>query len=228
MRTKVTTYIPEMECYICGSADVEKLCHHCGRAMCDDHRAFRVPEARFYERIENNEYTDLELAEVTGYAEGVHCEYCRHGVRSYEPFFYALFVTGAVCIISCVFVTVVWVAISSALLGIAAIAVSIWALLVEKQYRHFQMCRDAPSLPIFGRFPSITIHEYVKGSIQLTADKEYLAKGELAEGIIKFSIQLMTHDRERLEKYRQKFSLSTQADISFHAGFAIIQGESIR
>jgi hypothetical protein len=192
--------------------------------MCDDHGPFTVPEARFYERVENNEHTDLELAEITGSAEGIHCEYCRHGVVSYEPLFYALFVIGAIYIISSVIVTAVWVAVLSALLGIVAVAVSIWAIYVEKQYRHYQMCREAPPLPVWGRFPSIIIDEHVIGSIRLTSDSEYLTGGEHADGVMKFSLQLTAHDRERAKKYWQKYTLSTRENIPFHAGFAVLQG----
>ena len=224
MHTKVTSHVPEMACYICDSVDVAKLCHHCGRAMCSNHGPFTIPEKRFYNQIENCEYTNLGLEESNQPNVAVHCEDCVHYVISYEPLCYILGLVGLLAITVGLFLSPVALAVSYAIVGIAIVAVSIWATYIERSYRHHAMCKDAALLPVFGRFPSVTIKEYLKGSVRLTSDSTYLVEADVADGTLEFSLQLTVDNQERLKKYRQKYDLLTQTDLSFQAGFVVLYG----
>ena len=221
MQTKIISRVPETECYICGSADIVKLCHHCGLAMCSRHGPFAPPRSSFYNRIKNIEYTDLSLAEIIGHEAGIHCEYCNHYTVSYEPILILFAVVGAAFIISGLLTSSILSAMLFVTLGVATVSTSIWAIHTERQYRHYEMCQQRPPLPVLGRFLSVTVNESVKGIASLAHDGSYAVQEEQAKGDLKFSLQLTSHDQERLNKYRQKYKLPTQADMLFHAGFVV-------
>lgn len=78
-----TTFIPQNphpHCYICGESDLEKLdkvCHHCGRAICNQHESTALMlEPLLY----NPEFTRLDLQGVTEY-KAVHCKECARNHR---------------------------------------------------------------------------------------------------------------------------------------------------
>lgn len=114
-------------------------------------------------------------------------------------------------------------AVLYAFLGIAMLVVTGWGILTEHDYRLSQMRVNRPLLPIWGRFPAISIIETATGSATLDANGVYQVKAEHTLGTLTFFLQLVETDEDRLLMYRKKYDLLRLEDICFHTGFVTLQ-----
>lgn len=223
MEAEILPRVPEIRCYICGNENIKTLCHHCGRAMCAQHHFSFAPQKRFYQRIEDNEYTYLGLEDSPDSGQASHCTDCFHFVVSYEPLFYGVGMLGLIAIVSSMLIAVFWLALAYIALGAALIIVAFWAIQEEKARCHAEMCKAAPPFPVFGRFPSITIRENISGTVSVDSNGRYLAQNVQTDCTINFSLQLVTDDQERLKRFHEKYTLPASED-AFHSGFVILRG----
>lgn len=225
MKSKVISRIPETECYVCGSTAIKQVCHHCGRAMCSEHGPFTLPPDRRFYRIENLEYAELLTEDVERRVgeEGIHCEHCRHYVGSYEPLLYIFISAGSLSILGGLLSSQIESVIGLLLWGITVITISVGIIYIDRRDRFHAMLAHRPLLPVWGRFPSIAVHEFVKGVMTLDGTGLYASRDTQTKGVINFKLQLSPEDKERLKKYRQKYLLNDQSDIPFHVGFAVLR-----
>jgi hypothetical protein len=225
MKTRIISRIPETECYICESTAIEKVCHHCGRAMCSEHGPFKPPTSQWYYIIENLEYTelDLEVEERQKGNEGIHCEHCVHHIISFEPIFRLLIAIGALSIFGGIFSAFPGLFIRLFIFGVAIIGISVGIIYIDRKDRLYGMLARRPPLPVMGRFPSIGVHESVKGAIALDRTGLYAVGDVKTEGTISFKLQLSAEDQERWKKYKRKYLLTRQSNIPFHVGFAVLR-----
>ncbi len=225
MKTEIVPLVQELECYICGSKNVEALCHHCGRAMCDNHKKeFYVPDSQFYNSVHNDEFTGLTLPETVEGETAVHCEDCLHYIVTYERSFYIMGAVGLVLILTALMTPTLGAAIVHVLGGLAVIAISIWGILTEQDFRSFKMRTACFDLPFWGRFPSATLRETAVGKVTLESSGVYQVTAEKSSGVFSFGLSLTEADEMRLSQYRQKHRLENSENIAFHAGFAVLQG----
>ncbi|HRQ42570.1 MAG TPA: hypothetical protein PLD25_32035 [Chloroflexota bacterium] len=224
MQTAIIPLVQEIECYICGSKDIKKVCHHCGRAMCAVHGPFTAPARRFYNRIRNDEYTDLDLPDPDKAETAVHCEYCNHYTVTYEPVFGAMALVGIAAVIVSFASSPIWLTIILTSVGIITFVISVWSIFFQRNYRFRRMKTLFPPLPVWGRFPEIILTETVEGAIAVNANGGYKAHVVRKTGNLCFSLQMGASDLERLSCYRQKYKLTNLVEVSFHAGFAVFSG----
>ena len=225
MKTEIIPLVPELECYICGSKNVEALCHHCGRAMCATHKdAFHAPDSQFYNSVHNDEFTGLTLPETAEGGTAVHCEDCLHYIVTYERSFYIMGAVGVVLILSALMTLTLGAAVVHVLGGLAVIAVSIWGVLTEQEFRAFKLRTTCFALPFWGRFPSATLRETAVGKVTLESSGVYQVTAEKPSGVFNFDLSLTEADEFRLSQYRQKHELANSENITFHVGFAVLQG----
>jgi hypothetical protein len=226
MQTKIIPRVPEIECYICGSRPVTALCHHCGRAMCAEHDWSPIFQKYSYIfRFIDREFAGLNIHKAAKYANGIHCKCCNHFAVLYEPLSYIAVATGLATIVySMVFVSPSWWAAPLLDLGIIIVTLSISAFYAYRQRCPSKKYPYDPLLPVLGKFPKITVNEFVKGKITLSADGQYTADRVKAKGILRLYLQLTEQDRERFDRYRQKYSWSHSNNTHFHAGFAVLTG----
>ena len=225
MKTEIVPLVQELECYICGSKNVESLCHHCGRAMCATHKdAFHVPDSQFYNSVHNDEFTGLTLPETVEGETAVHCEDCLHYIVTYERSFYIMAAVGLVLILSALMTPTLGAAVVHILGGLAVIAVSLWGVLTEQEFRSFKLRTACFALPFWGRFPSATLRETAVGKVTLESSGVYQVTAKKPSGVFSFDLSLTEADEFRLSQYRQKHELENSENIAFHVGFAVLQG----
>jgi hypothetical protein len=82
MEAKITRQAPKVRCYKCGSADIEVICHHCGRPLCKSHGPVKPVFGLF---LENREFNKLRLGNwPLSNSEGAHCDDCVHSSPNYR------------------------------------------------------------------------------------------------------------------------------------------------
>ena len=224
MKLNVEPRMSEINCYLCASQNVALLCHRCKRAMCPLHGPSLPPKLRFYEQVEDIEYSQLGLTEIGQADEAVHCYDCRHDTISYEPVFYLLGLFGLIIVVSSFAISFLLLALFFFLMGSAFGLVSAWGVLTEHNWRRYRMQLYRPPLPVFGRAASITVTEQVKGKAELTDTGRYSMQATSVRGLLNFSLLFAFHDQERLGKYLLKYQLPGHASIWFHAGFLTLYG----
>lgn len=194
--------------------------------MCFEHGPFCIPANQWYYQVKNPEYTKLDLPfniERPEGNEGIHCEYCIHYIDSFDRIIYIAIVIGLISIFKGVQVTPPVSAIPFIILGMIIISLGTVIIYLNKKDRFFKMQKSRPPLPVFGRFPSVNIHESVKSAIVIDRNGIH-ADGEInTNGVIQFNLQLSEAEQERLKKYRQKYLLPAQCNIAFHSGFIILR-----
>ncbi len=75
MPVEIIPQKPYAQCYICHRPQVDKVCHHCGRAICDKPtcRSTRLPKESIFP---NTEFNGLGLDEASGQSVAIHCRQC--------------------------------------------------------------------------------------------------------------------------------------------------------
>jgi hypothetical protein len=81
MDVKLNRQSPEIRCYRCGSADIQVICHHCGRPMCANHGPVTPPLSWF---TENREFNRLSLGSWPLGSDGAHCHEHVHYSLNYR------------------------------------------------------------------------------------------------------------------------------------------------
>jgi hypothetical protein len=213
---RIEDHAPRIRCYRCGSDTVTALCHHCGKAMCDEHR----PEVLTLAKTPiSTEFADLGLeAEHSG---AYHCEDHEHVVKgSLKNFLRA----GIAVAVAGVLLTLL-----SLITGliIAAIGAGITATAFHLGRRR----RDAelnarPALPVLPSPDSVNIVETLSGEIRLSDGGEYSSTPGHIEGAIEVVMTLTDADRRRPQKYRDRYDLPSTEPTEFSAGFGVIEGDA--
>jgi hypothetical protein len=239
MPSTVIEHAPQVRCYKCGSAEIDSVCHHCGKPMCKAHSplAFRLAGKPAREpgpaaKLASQEFGGLGLD--TNRAAVYHCEDHAHIVGGRGGLFALGVVLAVLGIIVLLFDFVPGLVLLLAGLVAAAIAI------VRSRGAS---ATEAPPLPVFPHVRAVNIVERLNGTVDLKTKEDTSSaggvKGEITEeytssagdveGEITFA---MAHSdwQEPLKQYRRnrrrKYRLSEDAPVKFEAGFAMLEGPS--
>lgn len=230
-------------CYITDESDIGGVCHECGRPLnlsnegYEKDNGFRQRLAKrisiynkntlwnkitnFFDRIllfKNQEFTGLALDPNTS----IHCEYCTHNVR------FPLFCWLLSIIFLGIFVVIVFIQ-PITFLGYLALGTILGIVLITLQYighARFQkhLIQKTPPFPLLGRAITITVEESLNGELCLNDEGQYLVQSKIdaCYGKLTYSLIVTPADKARLNKYWQKFGLSTPY-FQLLAGFLLFQ-----
>jgi hypothetical protein len=220
MQPELREHAPRARCYECGIAETGdkalSLCHHCGKAMCGQHRPKVLgPDGKPVSR----EFAGLDLA--PSQSGGYHCEEHAHVVKADLR---KVIVVG-------VALAVVGVGLAFASLVFGLVLLIAGAGLAVAGYRANQSRTAAaraaqPDLPVIPSLESISVRETLHGRVQLAEDGTYTSPLERVDGELEVKMTLTKADRERLEAYRRTYGLTAGERVGFSAGFAVIKGEA--
>ena len=175
---------PAARCYICHSPKVDKVCHHCGRAICDkdDCKSTRLPLEGIFP---NQELKGLELEDGYSNFIPIHCRPCARKLHGRW-----------------------W-------------GERLWKALFRK---------SRPALPL-APLIEVTVTETLTDKIILDASGKYTvektpSENVQREGKVEIACQFIERDRRRLAHYRRRFWLKAGSDVTFNAGFAVLEGTS--
>lgn len=224
MQVDVISNAPTTRCYICHKPEVDKICHHCGRAICNAHLSSSIPlESGF----ENPEFSNLDLDHLTSEKEIVHCEDCIHFVRSYKWMRPLAIKFGGFSLVIAVIaiLTKLWWLI---LIGIFSLAGSIiWFRWINRKHEEsYEQARlkNPPSFPTVPSLKSISVTEQITGQISLDNNGKYSTNINQTKGKLSVSLQFSYREKERIEAYLKKYKLLVSKEIPFHAGFLVLEG----
>jgi hypothetical protein len=220
MPVKTIERAPVAGCYRCGKTDIRSVCHHCGKAMCEEHstKAFKQGSNRVHEQTPkpaSAEYGGLNLSPVQ--AAVYHCEEHEHTVGEPGGLIVIGIVIAVAGLVVAIFALVPGIVVLLAGGGIAGYGV------VKRRRDQATEATTAPDLPLFPHMRATSVTEYLSGSVELTKDG-YRSTVTSVSGEVTFS---MTHSewQQRLSKYCSKFHLPEDAPVGFNAGFALLQGK---
>jgi len=214
MAVRVVDHAPHTRCYICGDTQIKGLCHHCGRAMCEEHTPL-VDNGRGFSF--SAEFIGLNLRETECPEAPIHCEYCDHVVLKPN----------------------LWLLVASILLALAGLffqddrirwllALSGSGLVVFGIYSYWRRLqiiqRSRPSLPVVPRFEQVKLREALNGRVTLGPDGQYCVAIDPVVGQLEIVAIFSKRERDRLDLYREKYQLAEDAEVRFHAGFAVPRG----
>lgn len=105
--------------------------------------------------------------------------------------------------------------------GVGVIA----AVYVGHKRRRAAALTARPLLPLIPNLDSVSIRESLHGDITLGEDGRYISLPGQVTGHVDVVMTLAKADRDRLERYRGRYRLSTGDPIGFSAGYGLIQGQ---
>ena len=218
MQIQLKANASRTRCYECGSPSIGGICHHCGRAICQDHVSLRLDNNG---RPLTAEFSNLGL-ENTCKEAPIHCRQCDHVVRptSQVPYWLgASVILFGACLIAAKYFTIGWS------LVVVGVVVSGLGLAVNL-YRQKELLKARPPLPLVPRFSTIKLEERIHGRIEMDSVGAYHALMAPAQGRLTISANFGEPEREQLLKYRKKYRLQEADEILFHAGFAELCGSA--
>lgn len=223
MKLKISPHKTKISCYVCNNEDVFAICHHCHRAICEIHMPPARSQKYFFTQIIDNEFTDLDLADIGQMETAIHCSECQHYITLYTPIFYTTIFVGILIAFISLFMNSLLMLVECLVLGLAYIGVGLWGIHTENQIDRKKMQENRPSLPVFGRSASIKILERVDGWIEINEHGNYKTHLISEKGYLTFSLLFAFTDRERFKNYCRKYTYSQNSETSFDAGFISFQ-----
>lgn len=224
MQIHIINKPPQTRCYICGSSEIDMVCHHCLRAMCKLHGPATMPKIFYYH---DREFENLLLDNEVG-TQGIHCHDCIHYVRSYRW----VTIIGAL-IFGMGLVGFLLERTQSDFIGMfvylmmfmGGVSLTIWGGRLHEKWHDLAFLNTRPPLPIIGKPQNITINEEARGYVVLNEQGvySYPVLPFEAFGFIDFSLQFTRHDLERWDKYQQIYQSRLTRPLSFDAGFLVLQ-----
>lgn len=222
-KTTISQRAPQARCYKCGNPDIQYICHHCGRPMCEKHTCF----VSVHQASNNNNYTQkkllstefkgLSLRETECGEEPYHCEEHFHIVSKVA--WKRIMIGVILCFISLFFIPNNQLKPKLLLLltggGIASYGI------YSNQQRKNEILNNKPYLPLLPTFDKISILETLNAEIKLDSEGNYHTILSEMQGQLDICMSLNPQDLERLKLYRKKY----KSISNYHAGFAILQGE---
>ncbi|MFD2416617.1 hypothetical protein [Amycolatopsis pigmentata] len=210
MNTEWKPRAPSAHCYECGSMDVVAVCHHCGRPMCREHGVSAEVAQR------STEFTGLNLDNVTAW----HCTEHDHTVDGGLRW---LMISGAAAaVLGIIFLvgTAYWVGGSLAGAGGAGATLGY----VISHRRRSRATHARPPFPLVPTIESISLTESVHADIRFDEVAGYQVKKLPATGRLTVDMLLRQADRDRLDRYREKYRLAAEEPVPVSIGFVMLRG----
>lgn len=209
-------------CYICGSPEVNVICHHCGRSLCRRHGPAK-PFLSFFRK--NREFHRLGLESSPAKSRsGAHCAECVHSVPDMIRLMVlpgiALFTVNLVGLLFFLALylpalleqqydtpSVLFASFVSGGLILGAVFSTMGVLIdrwLERQEVKKHPLPDLPLIPFIPAETPIVVQEMVRGKIWQTPIYAF-SSVESWTGVLRLPFQLGPSDRSRLAAYRQRF-----------------------
>jgi len=224
MKVEVIANTPSTRCYLCRKPDVDKLCHHCGRAICSSHGSTAIPAGMGYE---NPEFSDLGLDPFNNDNDIVHCEDCIHSVRSYQwlvPRAIKTSGVGFAITLLGAFLRADWLIITGLLLLVGGILWWRWIKYQHDECYEQARHKNRAPFPVVPSIRTVSITEQVSGTTCLDETGHYSTQLEKIQGKLSLALQFSHRDKERIGAYLKKYNLIMNRAIPFHAGFLVLKG----
>lgn len=207
MPVKTSKRAKQLRCYKCGHDDVISMCHHCGRAMCEQHQPVIKNKKG---KLISQEFTKLGLKGTNGGEAVYHCKFCKHTIRM--PYWYL-----SLLVISLIFFLKNNIQNDLLLNSLIFIIV---ALLFTVARRIIDIIVHHPPMPLNHRFETIQMREKIKGEISLDAQGNCQVTTSPLDAELFVKINWGAPENERVRKYYRKYWLFRLANrIRIHAGF---------
>lgn len=197
-------------CYDCGSMDIAAVCHHCGRPTCPEHATFAgVAQG-------GTEFTGLGLDNATAWHCLEHDHTVDGGLRWLVVSGAAAVVVGIVCLLLAKY----WVGGSFATAGgIAAVL----GYVISRRRRALAV-HVRPPFPLEPAIESVSLTESVHAVIRFDEGTGYQVTPEPPAGRLTVNMLLREADRNRLDRYRQKYGLTPDDSVPYSAGYVVLRG----
>jgi hypothetical protein len=210
METRLHERAPQARCYRCGSTEVTRMCHHCGKPGCRAHIAATPMIAG---RPLGREMRGLSMARKPAF----HCAGCEHVAG---PATLAVGLGGiAVTLLG---IGVCWLSLAAGLIliaaGLAAAGASYWSA------RRRRPSGPPLPLPVLPRVDQLSLTEELHGRVTLAADGGYQVALDPVEGKLTAVLAFGKPDRERLEGYLRRYRPAAGSDVPFTAGSLVLTG----
>jgi hypothetical protein len=214
---RIVERAPQTRCYKCGNPDTVCVCHHCGQAMCDQHKPATKNAAG---KLLSSEFANLGLREHPAGEAAIHCERCAHVTKTPQA---GLIVVGAFIFLAGA-LTAILLQVSYG--WIAALAGMVLAVAGYLNYssKVREVAKTRQPAPLFPRFDAFRVQEDLEGHMTLDDDGRYQLTAAPATGVLTVEGSFGKPERDRLQLYRKKYKLTKDVDIDFHAGFAVLRG----
>ena len=202
---------PRARCYKCGSSQITRMCHHCGRIGCSAHV---TPTRKLSGRPLSRELRGLDMDKKAAY----HCPDCAH---LGSP----VLAAGVIGVIVALAGAVVlwlsfWAGLAMVLLG-AAIAVGSYVAGRRREAK-----RERLPLPVLPRLEELSVREELSGRVILWPSGDYdQPTPDPVQGRLTANLVLGKTDRRRLEGYVHRHRMPPGSDVKFCAGFLVLQGQ---
>lgn len=227
LKSEVVSQLPETGCYICSRTKINKICHHCGQAICDKHRSSAIPK---WFGIDNPEFADLKLDKLDMKTNIIHCQACVHYyIRLYKWMAWlgiATIAWGVIWMLYGMLFEVILVLIFGMMTFLVGIVLSLYFIQKHQEHYKQEIWDGRPPFPAIPTVKRVTITESLHGEITLNAEGKYKSEVEVepSHGELALSVKFTDDDRERLEAYVKKYDLPKSENIPFHAGFVVLEG----
>jgi hypothetical protein len=214
-RIRMEEHTPRARCYECGSPEVIGLCHHCGSAMCADHRPVVLSASG---RTVTREFAGLG---VNGDRAAVyHCDAHEHVVKGDLNGLMGI----GILMTAVGAVVAAWASVVPGLLLLVGIPVAVGAFLITRR-RKAAAKAARPSLALIPDRVSVQVTETLRGKIRMNDQDayEYASEPEPVRGQIDVTMDFADPALE-LQSYRDRYRLAGAEDIQFSAGYAVVLG----
>jgi hypothetical protein len=217
MFAKVVERALQTRCYKCGNPNTVCVCHHCGHAMCVQHKPATKDATG---KLLSSEFANLGLQEHPAGEGAFHCEQCIHFVKAPRA---GLIVAGALIALAGVLVAILLQVIYGWIVALAGMVLAVVAF-VSYSRKAQELIKTRPLAPLFPRFDTLLVQEELRGHMTLDDDGRYQITAAPASGMLAIAASFGKPERDRLQLFRKKFKLADDADTDFHAGFAVLRG----
>jgi len=226
LMSEVVSQLPETSCYICSRTKINKICHHCGQAICDKHSSSAIPK---WFGIQNPEFTGLKLDnKIATESDIIHCQKCVHYyIRLYKWMLWLAMAVTVWCVML-VFLGRLLEIDNAVILGVMTLLADLllirWLIQTHREHYKQEILDGLPPFPVIPTVKGVTITESLHGKITLNAEGKYKSEVKPLHGELALTVKFTDDDRERLEAYLNKYHLPKSENIPFHAGFVVLEG----
>jgi hypothetical protein len=217
MFARVVERAPQTRCYKCGNPNTVCVCHHCGQAMCDQHKPATKDAAG---KLLSSEFANLGLHGHPAGEGAIHCERCMHITKTPQA---GLIVVGALIVLVGALVAILRQVTYGWIVVLAGVVLAVVGYLSYSR-RVREGMKTRPPAPLFPRFDALRVQEELRGHMALDDDGRYQITTAPATGVLAIAASFGKLERDRLHIYYKKYKLADGDDTDFHAGFAVLRG----
>jgi hypothetical protein len=197
-----------VKCYRCFSYEVEAICHHCGRFLCQ--KCLRKTSWFFAD----NAFAHVRPLVDNQLRHGAHCEDCFHRDLQAEPIMVLISSLLALLLFWITWPQLNW-SQKGLFIGSAAVTIGLVTWLASR-FLPFWVSYPHGFPPLFSR-TKIKIQERIRANFHITGG-DYLSPEPSAEGVIEVKLTVGPNDKTRYES-----APPPKHSVGLHAGFIALE-----